>query len=180
MNARAVRVLKQSGIALAVSAILLSAVHAPAVRALARALGLQPRGSIAVQIANAHRQELGPGPLPAAIVLDGNPMPRAQVINQSHDDGLSTTIWECDAGSFRWVIGSDEIVYVLEGGVNITEEASGAVHDLGPGDVAYFPRGATTLWRIPKYVKKVAVFRSDPADVLSRIRRKLMLLAERG
>jgi EutQ-like cupin domain len=44
-------------------------------------------------------------------------------------------------------------------------------HVLVAGSVAYFPRGLTTVWEVPTYVKKAFVLRATPApSVLDRLK----------
>jgi uncharacterized cupin superfamily protein len=81
------------------------------------------------------------------------------VLVQSADKLISSGLWECTAGEFRWTFGWDEFVYILEGEVTIREEG-GATHTLRPGDFAHFPLGLTTHWHVPKYVKKVFTLRT--------------------
>ena len=56
---------------------------------------------------------------------------------------------------FSW----DEFVCILEGEVTI-REAGGISHTLKAGDVAHFPRGLTTDWDVPKFVRKFFTLRT--------------------
>ena len=48
---------------------------------------------------------------------------------------------------------------ILEGEVTIREEG-GATHTLQVGDIAHFPRGLTTHWHVPKFVRKFFTLRT--------------------
>jgi uncharacterized cupin superfamily protein len=39
-------------------------------------------------------------------------------------------------------------------------EEGGATHTLKVGDVAHFPRGLTTYWHVPKFVRKFFTLRT--------------------
>ena len=62
---------------------------------------------------------------------------------------------------------------MLDGEVFIADETH-AERRLGPGDVAFFPMGARTLWRVPDHVRKLATIRRGPpspfADALRWMR----------
>jgi hypothetical protein len=55
-------------------------------------------------------------------------------------------IWACTPGEFRWVWTYDETLVVVEGEARV-ELADGAI-ELRPGDLAYFERGQSSIWRI--------------------------------
>ncbi len=66
--------------------------------------------------------------------------------------------WSCTAGRFHWHYGVDETVHVISGEVFVTGD-DGAERRLGPGDMAYFPAGSRSVWRVPSAVRKLAVCR---------------------
>ncbi|MBI1913312.1 MAG: cupin domain-containing protein [Planctomycetes bacterium] len=103
--------------------------------------------------------ELAPMPIDPAWIEEGTPMARGTVLMQSKDKLLSSGFWSCTAGKFQWVFSWDEFVHILEGEVTIHEEG-GATHTLKAGDVAHFPRGLTTHWHVPKFVKKFFTLRT--------------------
>jgi len=103
--------------------------------------------------------ELPPMPIDPAWIQEGTPTARGTVLTQSKDKLLSSGFWSCTAGKFKWVFSWDEFVYVLEGEVTIREEG-GATHTLRAGDVAHFPRGLTTHWHVPKFVRKFFTLRT--------------------
>ncbi len=116
------------------------------------------------------RDDLQPAPIPAHDVLEGAPVARALQLTCS-GDGLSSGLWDCTAGRFRWWYGTDEIVHVLEGEVHV-ERGDGSLLVLLPGDVAYFEPGESTVWYVPDYVKKFCINR--PLPLRYRLRRKLL------
>jgi len=79
---------------------------------------------------------------------------------QSSDKLLSSGFWSCTAGKFQRVFEWDEFVQILEGEVTIREEG-GATHTLQAGDIAHFPRGLTTHWHVPKFVRKFFTLRTS-------------------
>ena len=112
------------------------------------------------QIPTAHTPaELPPMPIDPAWVQEGTPTARGAVLTQSQDKLLSSGFWSCTAGKFQWVFSWDEFVCILEGEVTI-REAGGATHTLKAGDVAHFPRGLTTYWHVPQYVRKFFTLRT--------------------
>ena len=98
-------------------------------------------------------------PIDPAWIEEWTPAARGTVLTQSKDRLVSSGFWSCTAGKFRWVFSLDEFVHILEGEVTIREEG-GATHTLKAGDVAHFPRGLTTHWHVPKYVKKFFTLRT--------------------
>jgi uncharacterized cupin superfamily protein len=111
--------------------------------------------------------DLEPAPINPAWILSGTPVARAKTLMVTSDQGFSSTIWECSAGSFRWHHRSDEIVHILEGEVDVEVRAN-EVRTLRPGDVALFPRGSSGVWRVPRYVKKIAHHRSPEQGLVRR------------
>lgn len=110
-------------------------------------------------VADIHREEFVDAPIPAAQVLDGNPVARSCDLHSSREGGMSMNLWDCTAGRFRWHYGSDELVEILEGEVHVTA-ADGKQHVLRPGDTAHFPTGTSFVWEVPEYVKKLAIHRA--------------------
>ena len=102
------------------------------------------------------RNELPLRPIEPSWIEEGTPVARARILTKSPDDRLSSGVWECTAGKFKWIYGVDEIVHILAGEVVIREEGRPA-YTLSSGDVAYFPLGLVTHWDIARYVKKFFV-----------------------
>lgn len=116
-------------------------------------------------------RELSPNPLPTEWIEAGTPTARSVVLTQSADQLLSSGIWECTAGRFKFIHDSDEIVRIIEG--KVTVRHGGTTYELGVGDVAHFPEGATTYWDIPEYVKKFWVQRAPRRSLVGRLRARL-------
>ena len=121
--------------------------------------------TLAIHKVDACRGELPDMPIDPAWVLDGRPTAKGTVLLQSADKLVSSGLWSCTAGRFRWVFSWDEFVHVLEGEVTIREEG-GTSHTLRAGDFAHFPRGLKTEWHVPNYVRKVFTLRTPEPFVL--------------
>ena len=113
-------------------------------------------------------------PLPPEWILEGNPVARSLPLTRASDGHLSSGLWDCQAGKFTFIFGNDEIVHILEG--EVTVEEPGRTRTLRAGDVAFFPEGLETRWTVPRYVKKLAVFRSVRHSIMARVQRKLKRL----
>ena len=119
----------------------------------------------AVKFGTSHGQ-LGPAPIRAGWILEGNPVARNRFLSTSADRSASTYIWDCTAGRFNWHYDIDETVCVLEGSVLIKDHA-GVTRILKAGDTAFFPAGSSAEWNVEAYVRKVAFLRTPlPRSVL--------------
>jgi len=105
-------------------------------------------------------------PIDPSWIRTGAPVARAVTLTESPDGLLTTGLWDCTAGTFTWIFGSDEIVHILEGEVTVRD--GDQTHVLVPGSVAYFPSGLETIWEVTTYVKKSFILR---APHRSRLRR---------
>jgi uncharacterized cupin superfamily protein len=126
-----------------------------------------------ILLADARRVDLADAPIAPEAVLAGAPVARSREITRSADGRISTHLWDCSAGRFRWYFWTDEIVHILEGEVHVDDEA-GRSFVLRAGDVAHFPTGATTVWHVPEYVRKLAFHRAP--GLRARVMRKLRRL----
>lgn len=97
-------------------------------------------------------------PINAAWVRAGAPRARMGEIARSRDGTCAAVIWDCTAGLFDWRFGVDETVHIIEGEVIVTD-MNGVSRTLRAGDVAFFPSGGVTTWRVDAYVRKLAVCR---------------------
>jgi uncharacterized cupin superfamily protein len=123
-------------------------------------------------VADVHREEFVDAPIPAAQVLDGQPVARSCDLHSSRSGGVSMNLWDCTAGRFRWHYRGDELVEILEGEVRVTG-ADGTQRVLRPGDTAHFPAGTSFVWEVSAYVKKLAIHRTAktlPDRVLMKAR----------
>jgi uncharacterized cupin superfamily protein len=102
--------------------------------------------------------ELAPAPIPADWILAGTPEARSRQLARSQDGASSVMAWSCTAGRFNWHYTVDETVHVISGEVFVTDE-NGEERRLGPGDMAFFPAGSRSTWRVPVEVRKLAVCR---------------------
>jgi uncharacterized cupin superfamily protein len=96
-------------------------------------------------------------PIPPDWIEQGSPFARAATLTESPDTLLTSGVWDCTAGTFRWMNERDEIVHIVEGEVRVRDGST--THVLVPGSVAYFPAGLETTWDVPKYVKKAFILR---------------------
>lgn len=102
--------------------------------------------------------ELPPMPINPDWILEGNPQARATFLASSADGTSKIMAWSCTAGRFNWRYTLDETVHIISGDVFITTEQGVTIH-LGPGDMAFFPAGSISMWRVPHEVRKLAVLR---------------------
>ena len=102
--------------------------------------------------------ELDAAPIPATWILAGTPEARSRQLARSQDGASSVMAWSCTAGRFNWHYTVDETVHIISGEVFITNE-KGEECRLGPGDMAFFPSGSRSTWRVPVEVRKLAVCR---------------------
>jgi uncharacterized cupin superfamily protein len=125
------------------------------------------------RVVDVGRNELPLRPIEPSWIEEGTPVARARILTTSPDGRLSSGVWECSAGKFRWIYGVDEIVHILAGKVIIREKGRSA-YTLAPGDVAYFPLGLIAHWNVPRYVKKFFVVRAPGGNRhVARLRQRL-------
>ena len=114
---------------------------------------------------------LDPLPLPPSWIQQGTPFARAATLTESPDTLLTSGVWDCTAGTFRWCNERDEIVHIVEGEVRIRDGST--THVLVPGSVAYFPAGLETTWEVPTYVKKAFILRTPKISRVQLVARTL-------
>jgi uncharacterized cupin superfamily protein len=119
--------------------------------------------------------DLNPSPIRRDWILEGNPTARNKLLSSSADGTASTLIWDCTAGRFNWFYGVDETVYVIEGGVVVTDVA-GTAHRLRAGDTIFFPAGSRAEWHVEDYIRKIAFCRAPLPRPLVFARRGFRLL----
>ena len=111
-------------------------------------------------------------------VLSGTPISRIKSVVRSRDWMSHVVVWECTGGTFKWRYRQDEVVVIVSGEVFITTE-EGQERRLGPGDLAFFPAGSSSTWRVPERVRKVAVIRETmwwPLGLGLKVLKKLVSL----
>lgn len=111
-----------------------------------------------VVFATPARVELDSNPVCPAWIIEGTPQARAKCLARSADGTSSIMAWSCTPGCFEWYYAVDETVHIIHGEVFVTDE-EGRIHRLGPGDMAFFPAGSRSIWRVTKEVRKFAVCR---------------------
>jgi uncharacterized cupin superfamily protein len=100
--------------------------------------------------------DLQPAPINATWIKSGNPTTRSRRVVLVDDADFSGTIWETTAARFEWHYGPDELVWIVEGEVEITS-ASGRTFTARAGDAFFVPGGQVLQWNVPVYVKKLAL-----------------------
>jgi len=134
----------------------------------------------AIQTGDARRVDLDLTPIPAAHVIEGDPVARTTGLTASDCGTISTCIWDCTAGRFHWHFGVDEVVHILDGEVHVTDD-DGRTVVLRAGDVGHFPLGSHSIWHVPEYVRKLAVHRAPKRrPLVLRAAGRLRRLALRG
>jgi uncharacterized cupin superfamily protein len=102
--------------------------------------------------------ELHPAPIPPQWVIEGAPLARAKRLAMSADGTASVMAWSCSPGRFHWHYRVDEMLHVISGEVFVTDE-KGESRRLGPGDMAFFPAGSSSVWHVTKEIRKLAMCR---------------------
>lgn len=119
--------------------------------------------------------QMKPCPVNPAWVIDGAPIARNSILSRSLDGSATTLLWDCTTGTFHWHYDIDETVYVLEGSA-VIKDNSGVERNIGPGDHVLFRANSHAIWRVEKYIRKVAFCRSPvpgPLMFLMRVLRRL-------
>src|SRR5260370_41676598 len=103
-------------------------------------------------------QELASSPINIDWIIAGDPQAKSALLSRSQDGECFTVLWECSEGTFRWNYGLDETIYFLQGSVTF-DDGTGVPRSIGPGDVVYFPKGASVIWTVHSPVRKLAISR---------------------
>lgn len=120
--------------------------------------------------------ELAADPICPEWIIDGSPQARSLRLAESADGASSVMAWSCSVGSFKWHYTVDETLHIISGEVFVTDE-KGDVRRLGPGDMAFFPAGSISTWRVAADIRKLAVCRHAmprPFGTLLRVWNKLV------
>jgi uncharacterized cupin superfamily protein len=93
-----------------------------------------------------------------AFMVEGEPVGQVHWLRtESGGEGqLYAGLWTCEPRAIPYTFPGDETFQVLEGEVRIELEGGEAV-DLGPGDLASFPKGQESRWTIKAPFKKFFV-----------------------
>jgi hypothetical protein len=127
--------------------------------------------STSVVIAEPATVDLIPDPIRPEWIIEGTPQAKSLPLARSRDGASAVMAWSCTAGRFNWHYSGDETVHIISGEVYITNERD-EVCRLGPGDMAFFPAGSRSTWRVPVEVRKLAVCRQNmpwPVAIAVRI-----------
>ncbi|RDI73636.1 Cupin-type protein [Gaiella occulta] len=91
-------------------------------------------------------------------VLEGDPDAKvAWLRTESGGEGvLYTGMFTAEPSTFRYVFGGDESFHVLDGDLDIAVDGGDTV-TLAPGDIASFPKGATSTWALRAPLRKFFV-----------------------
>lgn len=119
-------------------------------------------------------RELEPAPLPEDWVIAGQPRTRAIELGRSPDGTCTAAHWDCTAGTFRWFFFNEEIVHILEGEVRVRDD-QGQERLLRAGDVAVLPANRWMVWRVDRYVRKLAYCRFPVPRPFGRLVRALQM-----
>jgi uncharacterized cupin superfamily protein len=118
--------------------------------------------------------DLPPSPIDPSWIIEGDPKPRARRLALDEDRTVSAILWDCTTGRFNWHYGSDEIVEILDGEVELTFP-SGVVQTVRKGDMIYFPGGQVVQFNVPTYLRKVTHY-SSRASLARRLIRRLPMV----
>jgi uncharacterized cupin superfamily protein len=72
------------------------------------------------------------------------------------DGDQEVGVWQCTAGPSYWKLETHEFVQIVAGRMTVTPDG-GSPTEIGPGDVAVFPRGWAGTWQIHETIRKVYV-----------------------
>lgn len=87
-------------------------------------------------------------------ILSGDPAGRGFTLFEDYTDGVRATgVFECDPATTRYTLTDNEIIYVLEGEARI-ELDNGSVVEVGPGDMAFLPKGHESTWTFKSRFKE--------------------------
>jgi uncharacterized protein len=118
--------------------------------------------AISATTASNHAKRLGT-PSGAAVAMPLKPIevdkswvkagtPNFRMATYASGLGNITGIWACDASTFEWHFGSDELVYITDGSVDI--DYLGKKFTLKVGDTALFLAGTKAVWHTPNGLRK--------------------------
>ncbi len=104
--------------------------------------------------------ELHTDPLPAREVVEGSREAKTFIAAEAADQACRSGLWSCPVGTYRFFFPYEEHTYIIEGKVEVTDDLNGRIlHLLGPGDMAFFPVGSKTVWKVVEPLKKYFVMR---------------------
>ena len=87
--------------------------------------------------------------------IEGNPMQADNTAYESEDGKVLSGVWSCEPG--KYAPGNypvDELCFVLEGKLGITNNTDGSEQIFEKGDSFVVPKGVDTTWVVYEKVKK--------------------------
>jgi uncharacterized cupin superfamily protein len=93
-------------------------------------------------------------PLPPASIVEGTPAAKVHWLRM--ESAYYAGLWTVERCTFDYRFEMNETAHILAGRVTVAQEG-GPTLELGPGDVASFPKGATTRWTVKEKLKKFFV-----------------------
>ena len=124
----------------------------------------------------AAEMQLVPTPIDPAWRIDGGePLTEAAEVVSARDGTTAVYLWQTGRSRFRWEHESDEVVTVLDGECFLSDRSAPpgwrGERRLVAGDVAFFPAGSRTEWRVPDRLRKVSTLvRPLPAPLAEAMR----------
>lgn len=98
---------------------------------------------------------------PPATLQTGNPLFRGAHYSIAPGEASGSGVWACDGPStFEWNFGSDEVVYLIEGEVQVTY--LGKQFTIQPGETSLFLQGTSAVWHVPKGLLKSYTLHHPP------------------
>lgn len=98
---------------------------------------------------------------PPATVQLGQPRFRGAHYTEGPGKASGSGVWACDGPStFEWNFGSDEVVYLIEGEVQVTY--LGRQFTIRPGDTSLFLQGTSAVWHVPRGLLKSYTLHHPP------------------
>src|SRR5271165_885556 len=113
-----------------------------------------------IVVATAATVELEPEPIPSDWIVSGSPEARCKKLVRSRDWTSHVVVWDCTPGSFRWHYSMDETIVIISGEAFMINDR-GEERRFGPGDLGFFPAGASCTWRITQPLRKVGILRES-------------------
>lgn len=98
---------------------------------------------------------------PPARIQNGNPQFRGAHYTDAPGKASGSGVWACDGPStFEWRFGSDEVVYLIEGEVQVSY--LGRQFTIRPGETSLFLQGTSAVWHVPKGLLKSYTLHHPP------------------
>ena len=119
-----------------------------------------------VKLINSNTAVLDPIEYSDVNVLEGSPKSSIKILWESEDGSCVTGVWSCTEGSWLVEWPWDEMCFLLEGELEVTEvdrnsDHSGQTIRVNPGDHFHFEKGSKTVWNVIKPVKKIMYIRHN-------------------